>query len=50
MRDLKLAVPQDCIAACTEQEHCFALEHMKGMLKADVKVSTLVDFENLPAD
>ncbi len=45
MRDLKLAVPQDCVAACTPDEHCFALEHMKGMLKAETGPSRGVEFE-----
>jgi isochorismate hydrolase len=36
MRDLRLAIPEDCIAACSEDEHCFALNHMRCMLKAEV--------------
>jgi nicotinamidase-related amidase len=37
MRDLKLVIPDNCIAACNEREHNYALDHMKLMLKADVR-------------
>jgi len=40
MRDLELAVPQDCVAACNAREHEFAIEQMRDMLKADVSPST----------
>jgi nicotinamidase-related amidase len=43
MRDLELMVPQDCVAACNAQEHCFAIEQMKNMLKADVTPSAQLD-------
>jgi len=36
MRDLEIAVPADCVAACNAREHEFALDHMKNMLKAEV--------------
>jgi nicotinamidase-related amidase len=44
MRDLKLAVPQDCVAACNEKEHQFAIDQMQDMLKADITPSANVDF------
>lgn len=44
MRDLELIVPEDCVAACNEQEHDFALEQMRSMLKAETKPSPEVDF------
>ncbi len=47
MRDLQLAVPQDCIAACDRKEHDFALEQMKSMLKAEIKPSTELDLNRL---
>lgn len=47
MRDLKLVIPQDCMAACNEHEHCYALDHMRGMLKADVMESDDIDNEYL---
>ena len=37
MRDLEVVVPEDCVAACNAQEHNFAMEQMKNMLKADVR-------------
>lgn len=30
MRDMQLAVPQDCVAACNCREHDFALDHLRG--------------------
>lgn len=49
MRDLELMVPEDCVAACNSQEHCFAMDQIKGMLKADTRPSADIDFENLSA-
>jgi nicotinamidase-related amidase len=43
MRDLKLVVPQDCVAACNAREHEFGIEQMKGMLKADITPSARID-------
>jgi nicotinamidase-related amidase len=43
MRDLKLVVPADCIAACNEHEQCYALEHLRGMLRAEVPDSSKID-------
>jgi nicotinamidase-related amidase len=40
MRDLKLIVPPDCVAACTAKEHESALEEMKTMMKAELTFST----------
>jgi nicotinamidase-related amidase len=37
MRDLELAVPEDCVAACNAEEHQFAMMQIKNMLKADVR-------------
>ncbi len=50
MRDMELIVPQDCVAACNTQEHDFAMDQMKSMLKADVSASTDIDFERLRSD
>ena len=44
MRDLEIAVPKDCSAACDPKEHEFALEQMKTMLKADLSLSVEIDF------
>ena len=47
MRDLKLVVPEDCVAACNSQEHKFAIEQIRTMLKADTRPSTELDFAAL---
>jgi nicotinamidase-related amidase len=47
MRDLELMVPNDCAAACNAQEHNTAMEQMKCMLKADVSLSTEINFNSL---
>ena len=44
MRDYKLVVPRDCIASLTEQHDREALAHMAEVTKADVRVSTQLDF------
>lgn len=49
MRDMELVIPEDCMAACNEQEHRYAIEQMKNMLKADTRPSTEIDVENLRA-
>jgi nicotinamidase-related amidase len=45
MRDMELVVPSDCVAACNRDEHTFAINQMKNMLKADVSRSDEVEFE-----
>lgn len=50
MRDMELIVPHDCVAACNAQEHDFAMEQMKSMLKADVSASTEIDFARLKSE
>ncbi len=47
MRDMELMVPRDCVAACDSQEHHFALQQMKCMLKADISPSTEIELERL---
>ena len=47
MRDLELVVPEDCIGACTPDEHRFALDQMLHMLKADTTASTELDVKSL---
>lgn len=36
MRDYKVVVPRDCVAAITDEEHNFALNQMETVLKAEV--------------
>jgi nicotinamidase-related amidase len=45
MRDLRLVVPEDCIAACNETEHSSAVRHMKCMIEADVAPEFRVDMD-----
>ena len=47
MRDMELMIPEDCVAACNEEEHRFAMEQMKNMLKADTRPSAEIDLKNL---
>ncbi|MFO0866777.1 MAG: isochorismatase family cysteine hydrolase [Gemmataceae bacterium] len=39
MRDLKLIVPADCVASNTIEENDYALDQMKRIQKADIRVS-----------
>ncbi len=47
MRDLGLIIPEDGIAACNREEHCYALHHVKCMLKADTSPLAQIDFARL---
>lgn len=47
MRDLRLLVPEDCVASNTEHENRYALEQMQCVLKADTRASEYVDWEKL---
>lgn len=45
MRDYSLFVPSDCVCANTEEDHCYALEQMRIVLKADIRKSAEINFE-----
>jgi nicotinamidase-related amidase len=47
MRDMRLVVPRDCVAACNCQEHDFAIEQMQSMLKADTRPAAEIDLNSL---
>lgn len=47
MRDFSLLVPSDCVASNTEAENRLALEQMKKVLKADIRPSAELDFNQL---
>lgn len=47
MRDYKLIVPRDCVAAVEKEENQHALKHIKRVLKADTRPSNSIDFEKL---
>lgn len=44
MRDLRLAVPSDCVASNSSEENAHALEQMRAVLKADTRPSTDIQF------
>ncbi|HEY5811349.1 MAG TPA: isochorismatase family cysteine hydrolase [Terrimicrobiaceae bacterium] len=44
MRDFKVAVPADCVAAETVRQYRFALEHMVARLRAETKTSEKIRF------
>jgi nicotinamidase-related amidase len=47
MRDLKLDVPSDCVAANTRADNDYAIAQMQQVLKADVRPSPELNFEEL---
>ena len=47
MRDFHLVVPCDCVASNTEEENRNALDQMRKVLKADIRPSTALVFEEL---
>ena len=47
MRDFHLLVPADCVASQDEEENRHALEHMKRVLKADIRSSPEIDLDEL---
>jgi nicotinamidase-related amidase len=47
MRDFKLVVPRDCVAAEEEADNRHALEHMARACKADTGISSALDFAQL---
>ena len=47
MRDFHLVIPSDCVASNRAEENEYALRQMESVLKADVRASTEIDFEEL---
>ena len=47
LRDLHLVVPSDCIASNDAETNRFALDHMRKVLKADIRPSDQLDLEQL---
>ncbi len=47
MRDFHLVIPSDCLASNTAEDNEHALEIMKTVLKADTRLSTELDFDEL---
>ncbi len=47
MRDFKLIVPKDCVAANTEKKSKDALKYMENILDVETTASTKIDFKKL---
>jgi hypothetical protein len=47
MRDFHLLIPADCVASADADENRHALAHMERVLKADTRLSTEIDFNEL---
>lgn len=47
MRDFNVVIPSDCVASNSAEENEHALSLMKRVLKADIRPSTELDFEEL---
>jgi nicotinamidase-related amidase len=47
MRDFKLFIPADCVAAVDPQSNAATLAYMERVLKADIRTSTEILFEQL---
>jgi nicotinamidase-related amidase len=47
MRDFNLIVPEDCVAANTQEDNRYALEQIQKVLKADITPSSQLDRQSL---
>lgn len=47
MRDFNLVIPSDCVASSSAEENQHALELMERVLKADIRPSTELNFDEL---
>jgi nicotinamidase-related amidase len=47
MRDYQLVVPYDCVAANTEEDHHQGLNQMAKVLKADIRSSSVLNWNDL---
>ena len=47
MRDFHLVVPSDCVASNTPQDNHYALQHLQAVLRADIRPSTEIDWEQI---
>ena len=47
MRDFNLVIPSDCVASTSARENEYTLEKMRGLMDADIRPSTEIDFEEL---
>jgi nicotinamidase-related amidase len=49
MRDFNLFVPKDCVASVKTDKNKHALEYMERVLKADIRPSSEIDFNQIKA-
>ena len=47
MRDLKLSIPQDCVASISPDEHRKAIQYMARLFDADTRASARIDLAKL---
>jgi len=47
MRDFHPIVPSDCVASNTPEENHYALQHMRNVLRADIRPSSAIDWSAL---
>ena len=47
MRDFNLVIPADCVASNDPRENEYTLRKMEGLMDADIRPSTEIDFEAL---
>ncbi|MDT7688807.1 MAG: hypothetical protein QOE46_1566 [Acidobacteriota bacterium] len=47
MRDFNLVIPSDCVASTDPKENEYTLRKMAGLMDADIRPSTEIDFESL---
>ncbi len=47
MRDFNLVIPRDCVASVDKKENEHALKYLKRILKADIRLSNKIDFNEL---
>jgi nicotinamidase-related amidase len=50
MRDFNLLIPSDCVASLDPTENTHALEHMRRVLKADIRPSSGIDVKRFSSD
>jgi nicotinamidase-related amidase len=50
MRDFHLLIPSDCVASLDPAENGHALEHMRRVLKADIRPSSGIDVRRFSSD
>jgi nicotinamidase-related amidase len=47
MRDYKLFIPRDCVAAVKSEDNERTLDYVERVLKADVRPSTEINFKEI---